>query len=473
MSRVGGATAGPLVKLFPSLAFGAGLTAAITLSGERLGFNIMLVCLLMVAAVWVAARPSLDAVDCALIALSLAPVSLVLIRDASWVVGLQVVAALGCLAVGSARAREWASILKTPLMVLARLHRGLALSVKPFGAARLQRQFGPALRAGALATFLILVFGTLFVTADAAFASLTDKWLVPEVDVALLPARVALFIGTLSLAGSLALLSPVVSGPSASPWVIGRVVGWRPELRPLDWKVALSVLNVLFGFFVVVQIAVLFGGHSHVLETTDLTYAEYARQGFFQLVVVAILTLGVIAATIAFSHHEDERNLLRILLGSLCVLTLVILVSAARRMDLYQEAYGFTRLRLLVDLSIVWLGAVFSAILVAGLRWRGGWLPRAIVGISLASCVGFGLYNPDLHIARRNIERFQATGDIDLAYLSTLSTDALGALVELPEPHRSCVVAPILARAPESEPLWSYNLSRRAASAREATPCRL
>ncbi|CAN5694417.1 hypothetical protein BH18ACT13_BH18ACT13_11700 [soil metagenome] len=101
---------------------------------------------------------------------------------------------------------------------------------------------------------------------------------------------------------------------------------------------------MLFLVFVVVQVTVLFGGHDHVLETAGLAYAEYARQGFWQLIVAAVLTLAVIAAAarVAQPHHAAEKTLLRALLGTLCVLTIVIVASALHRLDLYEEAFGLT-----------------------------------------------------------------------------------------------------------------------------------
>ncbi|MGH9197999.1 MAG: DUF4173 domain-containing protein, partial [Acidimicrobiia bacterium] len=191
--------------------------------------------------------------------------------------------------------------------------------------------------------------------------------------------------------------------------------------------------------------------------------AEYARQGFFQLVAVAVLTLLVIAAVIRFGSRREDRHWLRGLLGMLCLLTIVILFSASTRMNLYQEAYGFTRLRLLVDLANLWLGAIFCLLIVAGISWRAAWLPRAVVLVSIVAVVGFGIYDPDARIAERNIERFRATGEIDLAYLSGLSTDALPHLLGLPEPHRSCAIGPIVARSRSSSP-WSFNLSRNVAT---------
>ena len=70
----------------------------------------------------------------------------------------------------------------------------------------------------------------------------------------------------------------------------------------------LGVLDALFLAFVAVQATVLFGGHRHVLETEGLTYAEYARQGFWQLLWVSALTLLVLSAVIRVAGREQHRR---------------------------------------------------------------------------------------------------------------------------------------------------------------------
>lgn len=101
-------------------------------------------------------------------------------------------------------------------------------------------------------------------------------------------------------------------------------------------------------------------------ETAGLTYAEYARSGFAQLVIVALLTLAVVAASLRWARldgHRTER-LLRLLLMALCLLTIVVLASALHRLGLYERAFGFTRTRMAAHALLLFGGAL--PILVAG-----------------------------------------------------------------------------------------------------------
>ena len=226
----------------------------------------------------------------------------------------------------------------------------------------------PALRGLALGACLAVVFGALFHSADEAFAQITDEVLSPDLDLGLLPDRalVALLVALLPV--SLAL---VAERPALAPRA-------REPRASTEWTVALAMLNVVFAAFVLVQLTVLFGGHDHVLETVGLTYSEYARQGFFELLVVAFLTLGVAALA---GRRRGERNgrrptTVELLIGLLFLMTLVIVVSALRRLGLYEEAFGFTVDRLLGHAASLYVGALLLAALVLGAAARTDLLPR-------------------------------------------------------------------------------------------------
>ena len=156
-----------------------------------------------------------------------------------------------------------------------------------------------------------------------------------------------------------------------------------------------------------------------------------------------------------------DRALARALLGALTALTLVIVASALYRMHTYEQAYGFTRLRLVVSAAEVWLGSVLLLVLAAGVRLGGRWLPEAAVATAVAALLGLAAANPDGLIADRNVTRYAETGSLDRAYLSRLSADAVPALDRLPEPLRGCVLAGPAARLGDHGDGWrAANLGR-------------
>jgi hypothetical protein len=205
------------------------------------------------------------------------------------------------------------------------------------------------------------------------------------------------------------------------------------------------------------------------VATAGLTYAQYARSGFWQLLAVIGLTVIVVgvAAQIAPRTTATDRTLLRTLLGLLSALTLVIVASALSRMAAYEQAYGFPRQRVLVTAFELWLGVVLMLILIAGIRLRGRWVPQAALAAAVAALLGLAILNPDAFIAQQNVARFVETGRIDVYYLRTLSADAVPALQSLPEPYRSCALGAINNKLAGGRPeAWfEWNLGRGTARA--------
>jgi hypothetical protein len=306
---------------------------------------------------------------------------------------------------------------------------------------------------------LLLVFAPLLGGADPAFGRMLQA-LVPSIDLGEFR-RVFLFV----LFG----LGTVAAGYLRSAPARADLPGIRAtRLRRIEWALPIGLLVTLFAAFVGVALSTMFGGDEHVLRTTGLTYAEYARSGFWQLLLVTVLTLPVImvAARRAGTSTAADRAWLRGLLGALAGLTLVIVASAMSRMWAYQQAYGFTVLRVLVSWMELWLGVVYLLLIAAGRRLAAPWLPRAILGTGLAALLVLGLANPDRFISERNIARWEQTGKIDLWYLSGLSADAVPALERLPEPMRTCALAPIAADLAKSPDGWrEWNAGRAAARA--------
>jgi hypothetical protein len=205
-----------------------------------------------------------------------------------------------------------------------------------------------------------------------------------------------------------------------------------------------------------------------VAGETDLTYAEYARHGFFELVAVAALVLPVLLlADWALVRDRRTQRVFRTLALVLVGLLFVVMASALERMRLYQREYGLTELRVYASGLIFWLGVVFLWALVTVLRGRRelfavGALVAAFVGIALANAL-----NPDALIARTNIDRGSEGRPVDYSYLTELSDDAVPTLVQrlpaLPPEARRLLASELLSRGGDGD--WrTWNLSRRRAT---------
>ena len=427
--------------------------AAALLAGRPVGLGVALIALALVGVAVRAARTR-DAWRSfcwvAAAALALMPA----LRSAGWVAALSLLAAAVLASLGATGARSSRAVAAGAVGWLHNLVPGLVLlvaaSLRAAGARRVGR-LGPAARGAALAGLLLAIFVPLFVTADAAFADIVDDAFAWDLSVDRTADRVAIFVLVAGMAGALALTAATSAAAASGPRT--------PLLGRTEWRIALTALDALFAAFVVLQLAALFGGDEHVLRTAGLTYAEYAREGFAQLIAVAALTLAVIALA-----RRDDRAL-RVLLGLLCALTLVVLASALKRLGLYEEAFGFTRLRLLAHGGILWLGGLFVLVLAAGAARTATWFPRATVALSALIGVAFGLSNPDARIAEHNIARYERAGEIDLHYLAQLSPDAAPALARLPAPLAERALGPTRGELLAPDGLAGTSLGRARARA--------
>jgi hypothetical protein len=431
-----------------------GVVGAVVLVGHRPGLGAALVGLLL----WAAAAPALvrrrDVSDLVTAVLSVALFAVVAVRDAGWVVVLcaLVAAWAGVVAVSSARSAPAAVL--APLTWAAGTVRSLpwvAKGIETLAGAR-RGQLAVALRSGAITVGLLLVFGLLFASADRVFASL-----IPRIEAELLPGQVV--VGALVALVAAGMAHLALAPPS---WSDARLAPGAPAKRA-EWLVPVLALDAMVLLFVMVQVGALLGGHRHVLETAGLSYAQYARQGFAQLVVATALTLVVVAVAARRAPRETPRDrlLTRIALGVLCLGTLGVVASALRRMDLYVEAFGLTRLRVFVTVVEIALAAVFVLVLVAGVRWRGQWLPRAVVQVVAVAMLGLALVNPDAQIVRHNTTADLA-GSFDAGYLAGLSADAVPAFAEIDDPDlRACLLAS--AAVPPTVGLAVWNLGRERA----------
>jgi hypothetical protein len=294
-----------------------------------------------------------------------------------------------------------------------------------------------------LALPLLLLFGGLLAAADAVFATIMKRVFMPDGSI----------VGAiLSHAPLFALFSWLVAGylrgvlvGKKSSGLVQRVSSPQ-KLSRIDVGVMLGLLDLLFLVFVLVQLRYLFGGASLVNIKPGLTYAEYARSGFFELVTVAALALLLllIAGWLLRRENPQDEQLFRALALIQVLLLFVIMASALERMVLYQREFGQTELRLYTTAFMGWLGLVFVWFVATVLR---GHRERFAFGTLVAGAIALAfLYvvSPDRVIARANLARAAAHKSFDATYVNSLSADAVPTLIAgLPslDPTDRCKVA--------------------------------
>jgi hypothetical protein len=316
------------------------------------------------------------------------------------------------------------------------------------------------LRGMAFSLLPLLIFGALLMGADAVFKNLVHRIFHVDFTHLVVIAFIAFGVGGY-LRGLL----------------FGRDLNWSIEKRvsPLslgiiEMVIMLGLLDLLFLAFVVVQIRYFFGGSALVQATTGLSYAEYARRGFFELVTVAALVLPFLLVIhwLLPRDHVAGQRWFRWLAGMQVALLFVVMASALQRMRLYQAEYGLSVQRLYPTAFMGWLAVVFVWFAVTVLR---GQRERFAFGALMAGFLLIAtlhLVNPDALIARTNLARARAGRLFDARYVAGLSADAVPELVAgLPalKPQDRCVVAARLLErwSPPANPdwrSWSHSRSR-------------
>lgn len=417
-------------------ALGVGVLAGALIPFRDHGVGVFLVLVGAGVVLLTASRNRRDPFTLTCAALCLALSAVVVLRDAEWIVALCLITGAGLCFIGLVRGRTIVAF------VLAGVAWPLAgLRGMPWLGRTLRRVTGMGggaalVRTAVLSVVGVTVFALLFASADALFAEWVGA-IVPDVGSADFALRVfvAVFVGGVLLAGAYLALNPPEVDRGERPA--------RPVAHRFEWLAPVLVVDAVFAVFLVAQAAVIFGGHDYLRRTTGLTYAEYVHQGFGQLTVATALTLLVVWAASRKAPREtpSDRAWIRGSLGVLGVLTLVVVASALYRMHVYQDAYGFTRLRLLVDVFEGWLGVLVLATLAGGVALRARWLPRFALFSGVALLLGLAAINPDAWIARHNIDRFETSGKVDWTYLQGLSDDALPVLSTLPPGLVECAVS--------------------------------
>lgn len=280
------------------------------------------------------------------------------------------------------------------------------------------KALGRTLRGLALAAPLLLVFGALLSSADAVFARGLESLFQSSTNLSLAsPMRVLLWLVIFSGWLRLWLMSPKQEAPQTRSWF-----GFT------ELMIALGSLNAMLMGFLLIQIRYLFGDSSAV-EALGLTYAQYARKGFFELsICIALILPLVLTAYRAAETRSDAR--LRYLGGGLILSAGGLAVTAFQRMLMYIEVFGLS-----VERFYAASGILVALTVLAWAAWGClsprpvAWLltRQTVTVLLLLGCLS--LFNAEARIASFNLER-RVSGQhtLDFGYLATLSSDTLPVL---------------------------------------------
>ena len=288
----------------------------------------------------------------------------------------------------------------------------------------LRNSFGaaaPVARGLLIATPVAILLASLLASADPVFAS----FLTINFDFGrLLTDAFFVVTGALLMAGLLRLAA-------AEP--LDRVDGPAWRLGAIEGLVVLSVLDAIFAAFAIAQAMAAAGAAGETLRNAGVTYSDYARSGFFQLLWVAGITLVVLVlfSRITSLNQPSTRRAFIVLAETAIVLTLLVVAVASMRLSLYESAYGFTMLRLYSHLFAGWVAVVFLLLAadLGGLFRSRRWFVGATALTALTLLLVLNFANPEAVVARLNIDHAASTGKLDPEYLAELSSDAVPTLL--------------------------------------------
>ena len=296
----------------------------------------------------------------------------------------------------------------------------------------------PVLRGSVIALPVVAIFAALLSSADPIFASRLDK-LAEVFKLENLPEYIFRLVYILFFAYAIAGI--FLHAAQKSGEQVEEKSRFSPFLGFTEAAIVLGSVLTLFTAFVVIQFQYFFGGQANI-NLEGYTYSEYARKGFGELVAVALFSLLLIMGCGAITRRDTETQ--RRVFSSLGVvlvgLVIVMLLSAFQRLVLYEDAYGFSRLRTYTHVFMIWLALLLVVVVALELTRQERALGLCLVLTALGFVVSLNLLNVDAFIVNQNIQReLRGNGEahlsqdrraeLDAQYFLDLSDDAIPALV--------------------------------------------
>jgi two-component system sensor histidine kinase BaeS len=348
-------------------------------------------------------------------------------RASPWVTGPAVVVAGVCLVIaalvrftGSGFDVAWLNIFRAPVDAV----RGCIESV-PWLTRKASASSTPAWtnkvarggRAALVAVPLVVVIVALLASADAAFRGLFTVHFNLNVVI------VSLFGCGIGFGGIVGLMSQGLRSKSSTAEAPRGL-----RLGRLEQLTALISVSLVLAVFISVQLATTYGKALGSLAGSGVSVAQYARSGWFQLLaVVTIDALVVIAFRSVGSHSLRRDRVYQVAVTILVLLSLGLLVSSLHRLSLYDQAYGWTMLRLACWFAATWIGLLLVLLLAQAwnLMPSRNWLPGVAILTGIAVTLVWGIANPAALVARHDLAR----GNADASYLLGLGPDAIPTLL--------------------------------------------
>ncbi len=236
----------------------------------------------------------------------------------------------------------------------------------------------------------------------------------------------------LTIALTIYLISFIINLLSKNPWKKQQENSINIQIETIILNTIATILNIVYFIFCKIQITSLFENIGK-----NISYANYAREGFFQLMAVSIINFAFIIITTKNTNKSSKwqiyyRKVMNIIIA---IATVIILISAFVRMNLYSKAYGYTYLRILVYFALITeLILIIPTIVYIIKNKFSPWKYYFVIILAVYTIMNYS--NISGIIARKNVERYFNQNnlqnvEIDLYYLRRTKTDGLDYVIKL------------------------------------------
>ncbi len=281
------------------------------------------------------------------------------------------------------------------------------------------RSIGPVLLGLLCAVPMLLVIVPLLSSADAAFDQLFQNMTLQNSDetIKTLILGVGLFILVFGQYFAARRMEPPEEGK--------RVCG--QGIEPAALIAFLSMISLVYVLYLISQFAYFFSGFSGLLPD-NYSVAQYARRGFFEMVLICLLNLLIVFASLLAVKKKEGREpgTIRWFSLFLCGFSLLLIATALSKMILYIDSFGMTHLRILTSVFMLFLAVVFVTVVlrlfIRKLRYM-----KIILIAAMLLVVAMGFADLDRVVAAYNVEAYRSgqLDSIDMEELSSLSSDGI------------------------------------------------
>lgn len=299
----------------------------------------------------------------------------------------------------------------------------------------------PVIRGIALAIPVTILLALLLSEADPTFAASRDFISSALQDLPLLPRGIFFAVLSTCLAGAFGIALHATPRKFRTP---GSQPLPRQVFSDTETLIVLGSVAALFALFLTLQVSYLFGNPA-ARAGSGISYAAAVHRGFVELNVASTVCGALLFALHRYALSGQRNHWVRSLQWIVTAEAQILLLSAFYRVNLYEDTYGYTRLRLYVQIYAA-VASIALVLLLIELRVYprlDRFLRRVMVLVALVFA-GLVWGNADAWIARANLTRYARTGRIDVAYLTNgLGPDAVPELVRA-LPHLPGTVAAVI-----------------------------